>query len=305
MLIKSQEMPKGKGPRKRGPFLLKYVELFAFLLPALSLLFVFRIYPFIQAFLTSLHQIWGTKSKYIGIHNYISIFTDPLIIESFKITLIFSALINPIQVILALILAISIARPIRGQAIFKVIFFVPVVIPMAVASTVWMKMLDPNFGLVNGILKSVGLPPQPFLTSPKQALGCIIAMATWKGVGYWMIFFLAGIKAIPATLLESALVDGANHFQRFWFVTLPLLKRPLTFVLAADTAVNFLLFAPIYMMTRGGPAGSTNLLIYEAYKTAFVYLDWGRASALAIVIAILSLLIIFIEMRALQARHEY
>lgn len=282
-----------------------YAEIAFLLFPALAFLVVFRIYPLIKAIETSMFHTIGNLRHYVGIRNYIALFSDPLILESFRVTLVFSAIINPVQTVIALLLAVLLSGRAKTSIFFKGIFFIPVVVPMAVAAVIWARMLDPDFGIINGILTRLGLPAQPFLTSPRQALGGIIAMATWKGVGFWMVFFLAGLQNIPREVLESALVDGANLLQRFWYVTLPLLKRTAAFVLAADTAINFMLFAPVYMMTRGGPAGSTNLLIYEAYKTAFVYRDWGRACALTVIIAVVSFSCILMELRILQASHEY
>jgi len=283
----------------------KRIEIFLLLLPAVLFLIVFRLYPIFTAFATSLFRTAGVHRQFAGISNYRAIFTDPFILESFYITLKFNLIINPVQTLIALIMALFLYAKMRGKTVFKIIFFAPVVIPMAVASVIWLRMLDPHSGLINGIITAVGLPPQKFLASPQQALGCIIAMATWKGVGFWMVFFLAGLQNIPASILDSAKVDGAGYLRTLLFIILPLLKRTTAFVLAADTAVNLLLFAPVYMMTRGGPLGTTNLLMYEAYKTAFVYLDWGKASSITVVATFVSLAAVFLEIRMLRAHHEY
>lgn len=283
----------------------KRLEIVLLLLPALTFVVVFRVFPLVTALITSFHRYFGPHKSFIGLDNYRFIFSDPFILDSMRNTLLFNVITNPVQTLIALFLALLIFHIKRGQKIFKMIFFLPVVVPMSVASITWLRMLDPQSGLINGILSALGLPMQRFLTSERQALECIIAMVTWKGVGFWMIFFLAGLQNIPISIVESARVDGANYFQTLLFIIIPLLKRTIIFVLAADTAINFLLFAPVYMMTRGGPLGSTNLLMYEAYKTAFVYLDWGRASAITITTAIISLLAILIETKVLQARYEY
>jgi multiple sugar transport system permease protein len=134
------------------------------------------------------------------------------------------------------------------------------------------------------------------LTSPAQALGSIILIASWIGVPYWMIFFLAGLQDIPRTLYESAAIDGAGRWQAFWRVTLPLLRRTTTFVLVADTAANFLLFVPVYVLTQGGPTGSTDLLMYEVYRAGFIASDMGRAAALTVILLLATLVVVFLEL---------
>ena len=142
------------------------------------------------------------------------------------------------------------------------------------------------------------------LHSPDQALGTLILVATWKGVGYWMIFLLAGLLAIPKELHEAAAIDGATAWQRFWRITLPLMRRPLAFVLVADTAINFLLFAPVYIITHGGPAGSTALLMFEAYQAAFALLNHGRSLAISTVILMIIAIIAIAELRLFRPPDE-
>ena len=135
------------------------------------------------------------------------------------------------------------------------------------------------------------------LHSPDQALGTLILVATWKGAGYWMVFLLAGLLSIPKEVYESAAIDGATGWRRFWHVTLPLMRRPLAFVLVADTAANFLLFAPVYVVTNGGPNGATHLLMFEAFQTAFSYLNHGRSLAISTIILAIVLVIAVVELR--------
>jgi multiple sugar transport system permease protein len=193
-------------------------------------------------------------------------------------------------------LALLVNRRFRGIGFFRSLYFIPVGISLAVASVVWGILLDPESGLVNSVLRSIGLPGQPFLTSPAQALGSIILIASWIGVPYWMIFFLAGLQDIPRTLYESASIDGAGRWQAFWRITLPLLRRTTTFVLVADTAANFLLFVPVYVLTQGGPTGSTDLLMYEVYRAGFIASDMGRAAALTVILLLATLVVVFLEL---------
>ncbi|MBV8177154.1 MAG: ABC transporter permease subunit [Verrucomicrobia bacterium] len=138
-----------------------------------------------------------------------------------------------------------------GIGFYRLLFFVPIGVSVPIASILWRTMFDPNAGLINSLLSIVKIPSQPFLISQGQALWCIVAIATWKGISFWMIFLWAGLQDIPQQVLEAAEIDGANRLQRFLFVTLPLMRRPLLFVLVTDTATNFLLFAiPLYTVVR-------------------------------------------------------
>ena len=173
----------------------------------------------------------------------------------------------------------------------------PMTVSIALSSIIWSIMLDPALGPVNGLLRWAGLPTQPFFRSEQQALPTLILVATWKGAGYWMIFLLAGLLAIPKEVDESSLLDGATAWQKFFRVTLPLMKRPLAFVLVADTAANFLLFAPVYIITNGGPNGATQLLMFEAYQAAFAHLNHGRSMAISTIILVIVLVIALLELR--------
>lgn len=164
-------------------------------------------------------------------------------------------------------------------------------------------MLNPEQGVINTFLISLGFHPQPFLGSKDQAIWAIIAIATWKGVGYWAIFLLAGLQEVPKSLYEASAIDGAGKWQQFRNVTFPMMKRPLIFVAVSDTVTNFLLMAPMYILTKGGPENSTDVLMMESLNSAFVYSDLGRASAIVMILLLLILLIIAIEFKLLKAEH--
>ncbi len=213
-------------------------------------------------------------------------------------------MINPVQIVLALLLAVLANHKVRGITFYRTIFFIPIGISVPIAALLWQTMLDPNSGLLNALLSAVGLPRQPFLTSADQALWSVIAIASWKGVSFWMVFLLGGLQAIPFDLHEAAMLDGASATRRFLQITLPLLKRTILFVLVTDTAINLLLFAPVYLLTRGGPELSTNVLMYEAFKTGFVYTDMGLALAMVMVLLGLVLVVVAAEFRLLQTRED-
>ena len=271
---------------------------FAFLAPALIGLITFRFVPIVIA---AVGSFFGTtlrgESFFLGLRNYAELFADPAFWSTISTTLFFNLIINPFQVVCAMCLALLVERPTRFVDIFRASFLLPMTVSIALTSIIWAIMLDPTLGPVNGFLRWAGLPAQRFFRSPDQALGTLIMVATWKGAGYWMVFLLAGLLSIPKDLYESAAIDGATGWRRFWHVTLPLMRRPLAFVLVADTAANFLLFAPVYIITNGGPNGATQLLMFEAYQAAFGDLNHGRSLAISTIILVIVLAIALVEIR--------
>ena len=271
---------------------------YAFLAPAFLGLFFFRFIPIGMSGIGSLlaENLRG-ETTFVGFKNYAEIVEDPAFWNTIRITLIFNLIINPFQICCAMALALLVRRPGRFIDIFRLGFIMPMTVSIALTSIIWSILLDPSLGPVNGILRWAGFPAQPFFRSENQALTTLILVATWKGAGYWMIFLLSGLLAIPKEIDESALVDGANSLQNFISITLPLMKRPLSFVLVADTAANFLLFAPVYIITNGGPNGATQLLMFEAYQAAFAYINHGRSMAISTIILFVVIVIAIIELR--------
>ena len=274
--------------------------------PAVGGLLLFRLYPILLALWQSLHQqtLEGLQ-RYVGGANYLAIVTDPQFWNAVRVTLAFNAVINPLQIVLALLLALLVNQRLPGIGVFRTAYFLPMTVSLAITATIWNLILNPQLGLANGVLTRFGLPPQPFLISDRQALASIILLASWKGVGYWMVFLLAGLQQIPATIYEAASLDGASPWRRFGHITFPLLRRVLAFVLVADTAINVLMFVPIYLLTGGGPNGSTELLMFHAYRAAFVFLDWGRGTAISMLILSVILMMTGLQLRLLRTEFEY
>jgi ABC-type sugar transport system permease subunit len=267
-----------------------------FLLPALLIIVFFRIYPAFSGLVESLYAtsfLSGGK-EFVGLRNFQDIFTDPVAIQSIWVTLRFNLIVNPLQVVLALLIALLINQSVRGVGFFRSIYLLPIAISLNVSSIVWGLMLSQN-GLFNGLLRAAGLPMQPFLTSTDQALWSIVMLASWVGVPYWALFLLAGLQGVSRELYEAAEIDGANWWRRFTDVTFPLLRRVLVFVLVADTVANFLLFVPVLLLTQGGPQLSTNTLMYEAYLRGFVYGDFGTSSAMIALLLLVTLAVVAIE----------
>ncbi|MCY4526519.1 MAG: sugar ABC transporter permease [Anaerolineaceae bacterium] len=277
---------------------------YAFLLPALALIVIFNLFPTIATLIESLHgnSLVRGGRVFVGLGNFNRVLNDPVFWKSMQVTGLFSILVNPIQVALALGLALLANSKVRGITIFRSIYLLPVAVSINVTTVVWGLMLNSEGGLINGILTLLGIERQPFLISPSHALWSIIILATWKGVPLWTLFFLAGLQGIPQTVIEAARIDGAGRWQSFRFVTLPLLRGVLLFVLVADTVANFLLFAPVLLLTKGGPQLSTNLVMYETYRRGFVYGDLGVSSAMLSLMLLLVFAVIGVQFTLLRRR---
>jgi len=278
-----------------------------FVSPALVLLLVFKIWPIGVSFLESFMQAsFSGKKSFVGLENYVYLFRhDPTFWNSVKVTFIYSLLVNPLILVVSLLMALLLNEGYGFTKFFRTVFFLPTAISFSVVAVIFAVVLDPYYGLANSLLKLLGMPSQPFFGSTEQALWCIIWLSVWRSAGYWMMYFLAGLQNIPQTIYEAAQIDGANGLQRMFGLTLPLLARTTSFVLVSNTAFNFLMFAPVYIITRGGPRGSTNLLMYESYTSAFVNADMGRASAITSILLLIILAFSFIELRLTKARFEY
>lgn len=273
------------------------------LVPALIGLVVFRLYPIALAVTDSFFNVLRGNSVFVGFDNYVALLTDSAFWNSLKVTLWFNLLINPIQIALALGLALLYVQNFKGVGIYRVLFLIPIGVSLPTAVIIWRIMLSQD-GLVNGVIGIAGVPAQPWLTAESLALYSIIAIATWKGISYWMIFIIGGLQNISPEIYDAARIDGVKGWQRLIFITIPLLRQTLLFVLVADVSINFLLFAPIFMLTQGGPADSTNVLMYEAYKSGFVFGDMGRAMAIIVVVVAILLVIVGLQFRLLSGRRE-
>ena len=268
-------------------------------------LFVFRFIPIgLSGFGSVFSENLRGDMVFVGLKNYAELMEDPSFWNTMRVTLIFNLIINPFQICCALALAMLVRRPSKFIDVFRLGFIMPMTVSIALTSIIWSILLDPTLGPVNGLLRWAGFQSQPFFRSEHQALQTLMLVATWKGAGYWMIFLLSGLLAIPKEIDDSALIDGATGIRKFISITLPLMKRPLAFVLVADTAANFLLFAPVYIITNGGPNGATQLLMFEAYQAAFAYINHGRSMAISTIILGVVLVIAMFELRLFKPAGE-
>lgn len=276
---------------------IKNIKIFPYLLvlPALALIIIFKMYPIVLNIWVSLR--WKDSFSVI---NYFNIITDNAFWKSLWITLKFNLILTPLQIVISLGMALLVSRKIKGIGFFRTIYYLPVTISITVACIMWNMMLNPQNGIVNSILLKIGINAQPFFTGNTQALASIMALSSWKGCGYWMMFLMAGIKDIDVSLYDAAQMDGASYWKTVFYVIIPALKKTFAFVLIADTTSNLLLFAPMYMITKGGPQDSTNVLMYEAYKSAFIYGDQARSAALMTVLLLIVGVIVAIQFAFLK-----
>jgi ABC-type sugar transport system permease subunit len=240
---------------------------------------------------------------FVGLDNFRELAADRLFWTTLKNTALY-VLYVPITMAAALALALLLNRRRGGERLLRAVVFLPYVTSAVAIALVWQWMFNTDFGFINYGLRLIGLPGVDWLGSPRTALLAIIAVTVWTQVGYQMVVFLAGLQGIPQSYLDAALVDGAGPWQRFRHVTLPLLRPVVLFVLVTGIISGFQVFTLVYMMTEGGPLHSTDVLVYRIYQTAWEFLRFGSASAMAVVLFGILLLATLVQFRLLGRRVE-
>jgi len=273
-----------------------------FLLPSAVPLAIFTVVPMISSAWVSLHK-WNLISsmKWVGFDNYRHLASDPKTADAFKHTLFYVIGYLPLVYAGGLALALALNRRMRGRSFFRAMYFLPVVTSWVVVALVWKWLLNPKNGLVNDVLGAFGLPQPGWWTDPNWALPSVILASAWKDLGFVMVILLAGLQAIPADLQEAALMDGATGFQRFWRITLPLLSPSTFFVVVISLINGFQVFDQVFVMTGGGPSGSSQVVVGQIYDLTFRYGRAGEASALSWLLFALILAITAVQIR-LQRR---
>jgi ABC-type sugar transport system permease subunit len=260
-----------------------------FLAPAVLILLVFLAYPVIMAFITSLTKSdLLTQPQWVGLSNFLSIFTSYDFLNSLKVTARFVILASIPLSVISLALAVVLRKPFRGSQFFKLIIFAPVVLSEAITAVVWKMLLNP-YGIVNDYLMHWGFIETyiKWLIDPRYALGGIILFVLWKEMGYFMIIFLTGLQSISDDYYEAATIDGASSWHQFFYITLPLLK-PTTLFASIIMLINILnTFTPFYVMTGGGPFNSTKVLSMLIFDTGFKFMLMGKAAAMSVIILLI------------------
>lgn len=251
----------------------------------LAWLTIFVIVPlFLVLYLSFTSYNIITAPRWIGLGNFQDLLDDPLFFTALRNTVVYTAATVPLGIVLSLGLAMLVNRRLGSAAWFRTIFYAPVMAPVVAVTLVWVLFYDPSIGLFNYLLGLAGIGPQRWLTSSALAMPSIVLMSLWKGLGLNMVIFLAGLQAIPHELYEAASLDGAGRWRGFRHVTLPLLAPSMIYVLVTSVVASFQVFSQVYVMTNGGPNNATTTIVHQIYRTAFVHLDLGYASAMALVL---------------------
>ena len=285
-----------------------WAAVIAFVGPFLAMLLLFQYVPVARMLWDSLWDfalLNPDKRSFVGLNNYLDLFEDPDRRQAFLVTFAFAAGVVCCVIPVSFLVAVYLNGVLPARAIVRAVVFLPVVTSAVVIATMWTFLLDPNAGLINSALSSLGFPKLSFLTSKGQALPSIIGMMVWQQTGFATVLFLAGLQGIPAELEDAARVDGCSALQRLWHVVIPLLARTTVFVVVIMTVFSLQVFAPALIMTSGGPEGTTNFVAYDIYQLAFSLQQPGLASAVSTMFMLIVMGISLLQMRLLRTRWTY
>ncbi len=274
---------------------------YLFLIPALIFMGIFLFYPIVDVFrlsFTNYNMI--QEATYVGTQNYENLFNDPLFWKTLKNSFIYLVGVVPLLVILPIFIAILVNRKLKGIKWFRAAYYIPVVTSMVVVGIMW-KWLYRGNGLLNYLLQTIGLINEPvsWLTSTDFALYSVMAVTIWKGLGYYMVIYLAGLQSIPQNLYEVAQIDGANWWQKHLHITIPLLKPSILLVTILSSIAAMKVFTEVYVMTKGGPINSSKTLVFYIYEKAFENLNLGYAAAMGFVLFVIIFILSFINFKVL------
>ncbi len=296
-----------KNLKEKGLFSQKIVG-YWFILPSLVFLVLFVIVPlFATAYLSFTRYRILTPPEWVGISNFVRLFAkNSLFLTALKNTFLYVAGVIPPTMIVSLAFALLLNKAVRFITVFRAIYYTPVITSMVAVSIMWAWIFSPEIGIANRILQEVfGLSGLGWLRDPNLAMFCIVLVAAWKGIGYFMLIFLAGLQGIPTYLYEVARIDGASRRHIFWGITLPLLRPTIFFVFVILCINSFQVFDQIYTMTKGGPANATVVVVYRIYQDGFTHLRMGYASSMALVLFCVILVFTYANIRLLKGEVEY
>ena len=286
-------------PQKGLPWLL--------LLPQLLVTAIFFLWPAEQALEQAFYQedAFGLSREFIGLENFAALFTDPLYYQSMLTTLVFSFSVAIVGMSLALLLAVMADRVIRGKLAYQTLLIWPYAVAPALAGVLWWILFDPSMGPIALWLKSAGVDWNHYLDG-SQAMILVVIASTWKQISYNFLFFLAGLQAVPRSLIEAAAIDGASPFKRFWTIVFPLLSPTTFFLLVVNLVYAFFeTFGVIDATTKGGPGQSTTTLVYKVFDDGFVGLDLGGSAAQSVVLMGIVGLMTVIQFRFIERKVQY
>ncbi len=272
-----------------------------FILPSLIGFTVFYAVPAVRGLLISFTN-WDmlTAPKYVGLDNYQKLIGDKEFWNSLRVTLGYVLLNIPLQTALAVGLAVLMDR-VTKSSLIRAIFVMPWLLPPVIVALIWLWMLDPSLGFVNNVLRSIGWQTLSFLGSPDQAMPSIALINIWQYTGYTALLFFAGLQTIPKEIYEAGAIDGASERRMFWSITIPLLRPVLVFVLVTSIIGSFQIFDTIAVTTKGGPVNATKVITWYIYEYAFGRFQMGYATAIAVALFAILIVVTIVQMRILNA----
>ena len=288
-----------KRPQARAAYL--------FILPSMAILAIFVFWPIIQSFILST-QRWrfgGGEVQWVGAANFERMFADPRMWGALRNTINYSLVVVPVGLIISLLLALGLNEKIPGRSILRAAYFLPVIASFAIVAIVWRFLLNPDIGELAYWFKQLGVPTRDWLRDARYAMSAVMMVAIWKNVGFNMVLLLAGLQGISETYYEAAKVDGANRLQRFWYVTMPMLRPTWIFVLVTSIIGSFQVFDQAWVMTpRGGPLFSTETMVTYIYYQGIELLDISYAAAIGVVLFVIVFILTLIQLRVLRFREQ-
>lgn len=265
----------------------------------MTIITVFIIIPIIYSLYMSLHDwnIMYNIKDFIGFGNYKEVFQDERFFNALKNTLIYTVSYVPILVILSLALAAFINEKFIASGFYKTVLFIPAITSMAIIAIIFRFLLDGDIGYVSLALRKLGFSVPDFLRDPETAMWSVVLTSVWRWVGFYMVIFLSGFNSIPDSLYEAAEIDGAGKLRQFFSISLPLLMPTISFTLITNLINSFQVFDPVYVMTKGGPMFSTEVLVYYVYYMGFNVFDMGYASSMAFILFLIILVFTLIQLK--------
>jgi len=277
----------------------KWHYAYMFIAPIIVLFGIFRIYPAVQTLLFSFFSINIVSKEYkpVGLKNFLLLLEDNTFLRSIENTLIYTVYIVMLSAFLGMVLASLFNSKFAFKKVFRAVYFVPFITSTVAAAVVWSYLYDPKFGLFNMLLRLVGLPTRGWIASSHDALASIIIFSIWKTLGYNMVIFIAGLQGIPDAFYEAAIIDGAGPLAKFFRITVPLLSPTIVFIVIYNTIVALKVFDQVFVLTAGGPADASTVVVLQIYKQAFENYRFGYASAMAFVLFVFVILITIAQYR--------
>ena len=276
--------------------------------PVLIWAVLFAFYPILIAMSRGFTN-WSLATHridFIGLDNFIRMTGDRAFIIALRNTVTAVVITVPLTVSLALLTALAFNTITdRWRQFFTMVYFIPSVVSMVAISAVWIWLYHPSFGLINYFFNMIGIPPQPFLRDPRQALPSVLAMMVWQSTGFFAVILLAALKSLPTTYYEAAVIDGANSFHKFWFITIPLITPNILFACIMSVIGTFQVFVPIAVMTDGGPGDASIVLALYIFRVAFNRLEIGYGTAISMVLFSIIMLITVIQWKFIRSDWEY